>query len=195
MEKQIPTIDLLLLCYLAHNGPIEGRTRLQKILYFVGRRLDHKDILPFNELSYRPHYYGPYSSQIDNDNRELKALNLVKEDQCKIRAGRKGFDLCRYDYSLTADGKKIAEKIKNQYHDIWEEVRRVIEEIKSANLNTAELSIAAKSHFIIDNHNHPITSESIQKQAKELGWNINQEEIDNADKFLLGFGLIKLINA
>lgn len=194
MARLIPTIDLLLLCYLAHKGPIEGRTRLQKMVYFVGRRLNRNGLFKFNELSYRPHYYGPYSSEIDNDNRELKALDLVKEDQCKIKVGRKGFDLCRYDYYLTEDGKKIAKRIKNEYQDIWKEVESVIEEIKSANLNTAELSIAAKSHFIIDNHNRPITSESIQQQAKELGWDIDQKEIDKAERFLLDFGLIKLVN-
>ena len=53
------TYNFVHLTLHALGGQVRGKTKLQKMVYFAG-------ILTgaIEELGYRPHYYGPYSSEV-----------------------------------------------------------------------------------------------------------------------------------
>ena len=50
--------NLILLILAQENGRLSGKTLLQKQAYFVS------ELLGFN-LGFKPHYYGPYSEEIE----------------------------------------------------------------------------------------------------------------------------------
>ena len=97
------TRDFLLLGYGAFDGRITGRTVLQKWIYFLSEMLDENH-------GFNPHYYGPYSAQVAEANSELKALGYVDEDRTIYGWSHYGFEMARYDYSLTDDGYKILKR-------------------------------------------------------------------------------------
>jgi uncharacterized protein YwgA len=165
---------LILLILDENGGRINGRTLLQKRAYFVSCLLKQ-------DLGYRAHYYGPYSSEIDQSLAKLKATGFVKESVQE-------YDVSRYDYSLTDDGRLIVERLKsteseaNRFSNIASKIRQTGIADKYI-----KLSIAAKTHYIINAKKiHGVIE--IQKAAKELGWTIPEPEILEAKKFIETLG-------
>ena len=51
--------DFVQLSLLAMGGQIQGKTNVQKKVYFLGLITDCLD-----DLGYRAHFYGPYSDEV-----------------------------------------------------------------------------------------------------------------------------------
>src|SRR5579863_10430213 len=98
--------DFVHLVLNAMGGQIQGRTKLQKTIYFLGILTGNID-----ELGYRAHYYGPYSDTVAAAVNRLKALGFVEEGSLQTgMVGEDGFEIARHDFTLTEQGKEIAEK-------------------------------------------------------------------------------------
>ena len=95
------TVFLLSIFNSLGSNKIEGRTRLQKMVYI----LKEKEKIPFS-FKYKPYFYGPYSEELYETIQDLVALNLLKEE-----IEPKGNGVYQYDYVLTEPGKQYAEKI------------------------------------------------------------------------------------
>src|SRR5687767_15059420 len=103
------TYDFVHLVLQAMGGEINGRTKLQKSVYFIG-------VLSgtIEDLGYRPSYYGPYSAEVAAAADRLRALGFA--DQTVRSAGvidQAGFEVTRRDLRLNDAGRRMAEaKIK-----------------------------------------------------------------------------------
>ncbi len=87
--------DFVHLTLFAYNGELQGRTKLQKTVYFLGVFTESLD-----DLGYRPHYYGPYSAAVADAVSRLKALGFVMEYTLGSGAvGAGGFEIARHDSS------------------------------------------------------------------------------------------------
>src|SRR4051794_41134046 len=105
------TYDFVHLVLHAFGGTIQGRTKLQKTVYFVGALTGFLE-----NLGYRAYFYGPYSSEVAASVDELRGLGFLR--QTTLSSGEidpKGFEVARYDFSLTPEGSQIAEE-KTQLH-------------------------------------------------------------------------------
>lgn len=179
--------DFVVLAYGAFGGTISGKTNLQKRVYFLGVGLGKE-----SELGYRAHYYGPYSAAVAEANSELKSLGYLSECSTTWGSDQRGFEIARYDYSLSEEGKRLYNRKKNEHPDVSREIQRLVESIKSAgDLNYWELSIAAKTYFILKNHGTTITFEEIQKIAQGLGWEVTEGELEKASVFLEKMDLVR----
>ncbi len=69
------TYDFVHLTLAAMGGEIQGRTKLQKTVYFLGVITDSLD-----GLGYRPHFYGPYSFEVADAIDQLKSLGFVDQN-------------------------------------------------------------------------------------------------------------------
>lgn len=180
------TRDFVVLAYGAFGGEIDGKTNLQKKVYFLGVGLGRE-----SDLGYRPHYYGPYSASVAEANSELRSLGYVSERSTSWGNDNRGFEIVRYDYALTEDGRSLLETKKRENPNLWEEIHAFAEMMNSAGeLDYWELSIAAKAYFILKNTGARVGPESIQEAAKELGWKVELEEIHKACAFLEKVGLV-----
>jgi len=191
MPRTIEKDDLLLLIYSAFSGKISGRTKLQKVIYFIGCKLDLDNMYNFNKLGYGAHYFGPYSGEMDNLNAQLDALGFLRESRCHTgRLDEKGFEICRFDYHLTKDGESLAKKAQKNFPDHWKAISSAAKIINDSNLNYVELSIAAKAYFLLNKKGGKATVEQIVKAARPFGWEIEPEAVERVSDFLVALGLI-----
>ena len=66
--------DFVHLVLYATEGRIQGRTKLQKVVYFAGVLTEMLE-----QLGYRAHYYGPYSSTVTAAVDELRGLGFLEQ--------------------------------------------------------------------------------------------------------------------
>ncbi len=185
MMKLMPR-DIVLLVIEEAGGNMQGKTLLQKRIYFLSLRLGLK-------LGYRPYYYGPYSPIVDDALGDLKGLRFVEERERGFRAvNEEGFRVKRYDYELTEDGRLIVERIQKRYPNEHGRIVQALHEIREAgepDYNT--LSVAAKAHFILSSQGEPMTAEEIIKMAQRFNWKISEDKFREAASFLEKMDLVK----
>jgi uncharacterized protein YwgA len=181
------TRDFVTLAYAGFGGEMQGKTKLQKRVYFLGVMLGKEQ-----DLGYTPHYYGPYSPAVADANAELKALGYV--DECVARAGLtngQGFEHALYKYSLTEAGQRLAERKKAEFAEDWKRIQEKANAINAAgDLHYMLLSAAAKFHFVLTQQGGKATFDGIKTMAGRLGWAIGDEELNEARDFLKSVGLI-----
>src|SRR4051794_11752051 len=97
--------DFVQLALLATDGEIQGKTKLQKTVYFLGLMTDQLD-----DLGYRAHYYGPYSDEVAGAVGWLKTIGAVEQTSSGVGStDNSGFEVRRYDFRLNERGRKFAE--------------------------------------------------------------------------------------
>lgn len=181
------TYDFVHLTLYALGGKVSGKTNLQKTVYFVGIKSGLID-----ELGYRPHFYGPYSDEVARAAASLKALGFLDTQVMPWGVDGRGFEIARTDYSLTKDGREIAELKVKQQSELWEKVKESVNKFQAiGESNYVKLSIAAKTFFVIGDQNGPISVEDIRKCAGKFGWKVTEDEIKEAALFLEKLNLAK----
>ncbi len=180
--------DALLFAYEALGGSIQGKTNLQKKMYFLGIMLNE-------DFGYGPHYYGPYSASVAAANQELKSLGYLSET--KISAGSVnafGFEMARHDFSLTTDGRSVLKQKKTRLYLDWERIEKAAHRLTEAgSLNYIEISIAAKAYFLLEQQGKPAGADELVSLANKFGWTITEAEVDKAVKFLTGLELAAMV--
>ena len=184
MGNELLVRDVLLLAYKAFDGTMKGKTLLQKRVYFLSVVLDMG-------LGYDAHYYGPYSEDISNANSELKAFGYVSESSSRFGVDLKGFEMARYDYKLTDDGERLAERRAEQFRSLWQRIDNAAKVLKEAgNLDYMELSIAAKAYFVLIRLKGKATLEDIAGMLPKFGWSVSTEDLAKATAFLAKANLV-----
>lgn len=161
-----------------------GRTALQKLIYFASQ----KEIV---EDTYFPHYYGPYSEEVQRTIMSLISRNLAREE---LESGKVHstwpFDFKRYIYTPTEDGKQVLRIIEEEYPSQYKELSEIIETSKKVTgLSFLVLSYAAKVHYILRRKELPMNATEIQMEAKNLGWKLTDVQMEKAVELLQRIGL------
>ena len=177
---------ILLVIGNEEGNSLQGRTILQKKLYFLSVLLEDES------LGFGPHYYGPYSSWVAENLDILVNARFLKEVTETFPTDQNIFgEIRRHTYSLTSDGKDVMDEIEKD--DEYEDWKRVLGALNrqplAGDFNT--LSIAAKVYYIV-NRQQTATPEEIRKVARELGWKLNQSQIENVFSFLESLSLISV---
>ena len=177
--------EFVLALIQACGGTVRGRTMLQKKAFFVSL-LNNKLI----DLSYQAYYYGPYSATVDGALTQLKNLGFVEEASTGFGVVSGGFEMRRYDYNLTDDGKKIMKPLlqTGEYRALEEAVRKIRE---AGDPDYLELSIAAKAYYILCKQGREMSGTELQREAQKFNWNIQEQSLTGAVQFLERVGLAK----
>jgi uncharacterized protein YwgA len=184
MPEKLAIRDYILLGYKAFDGSVRGKTMLQKRMYFLSVILNV-------DLGFGPHYYGPYSSAVASANIELKSLGFLQGYSAGWGVDHRGFEMARYDYFLSEEGKEFADAKAEVNAEIWYNVQKAAEVIKKAgDLNYMELSIAAKAYFALTKLRGSASLDEIHDLLPQFGWNISKEELEKATSFLEKAGLV-----
>lgn len=159
------------------KGGLEGRTLLQKKLYFLSTLMDE-------DFQFRPHYYGPYSEAVADAADSLVNSGFLAESTAIFQSSNNVFgEGRRYSYSLTEDGKRLLDKVKtSQGFEKW---RDALQRINSCDISKDFnlLSIAAKMHFIVSEHGKA-SAKGIRERGHSLGWQISEQDIEKVAKDL-----------
>lgn len=177
--------DFIISLIDASGGSIQGRTLLQKRAYFL-QLLAGLDV----DVEFDAHFYGPYSPVVDNTITQLKNLRFIEESSTAYGIDNTGFEMKRYDYRLTPDGREIASKLREsaEYARIRQIMNRMSE---SGNLNYMELSIAAKAFFILRKRKEKMSKDEIIREARKFDWNIQPPSLEKAVTFLERLGVLQ----
>jgi uncharacterized protein YwgA len=178
--------DFVHLALYALGGQVQGRTKLQKTMYFLG-------ILTGNleALGYRAHYYGPYSDLIAAAVNRLKAIGFLQQSSLHTGAyGEDGFEIARHDFVLTDEGGRIAEQKSKDNPQAWKKLETAVSHFKKAgDVDYMKMSVAAKTFFMLSEKGKRSTVAELSESAKALGWNPKPQEIADSVKFLQTLGL------
>jgi uncharacterized protein YwgA len=174
---------LLLMILDACGKKIESKTKLHKIAYFIS-------ILLKKDFQFNAYYYGPYSRPIEEGLGELTGAGFVNVNICSYGIdSTHGFEKKRYAYNINEAGNELLNHLKTRYPDEYTTIERYTNILKEENY--IDLSIAAKSYFILNKENQPLTFDQIRLKAHEFRWNISGNEIDSAIKILKNLNFIK----
>ena len=184
MKKMKPS-EIFLLMLSAAKGKISGKALAQKRAYFLSFLLDL-------DLSYRPRYYGPCSSDLDAAIGQCKALGLVEQKDMGFEMTKEaGFEMRRFDFILTPDGETVIDDLKKRKPFECEKVLDGLARLSAAEDNDyVSLSVAAKTFYILKESKRPLCSDEIINEAKQLGWEISEEIIQHAVNILTKLGLV-----
>jgi uncharacterized protein YwgA len=92
------------------------------------------------DYEFRPYLYGPYSGKLNNDIDMLANLGQFEEEREELDFDGVLYD--RYAYSLTEEGRQLAERIQSRCPEISSRLRELTSEIQD--LSTGSLIITAK---------------------------------------------------
>jgi uncharacterized protein YwgA len=187
----VTTYDFVHLVLLAYDGTIQGRTKLQKTVYFVGAI---SKLLP--DFVYRPYYYGPYSGEVTAAVNELQGLGFLRQTSASRGAvDPQGFEVARHDYTLTAEGQQIAQEKAEQFPEEWRLIQDAARLLKSMpNSDYVKLSIAAKMLYLAKEKGEASVDELVE-MTRRFGWSVTTSQMNEARKFLKSLGLIQLEEA
>lgn len=179
--------DVVALNLYANDGHIDGRTTLQKLSYF--QKLILQEAGRAVDISFVPHYYGPYSKHVAAALADLVAFECVDERRCKDRAYE------QYVYSLAGDdGQKFARDAADDDPDGYKIIKRVVDQCRdSCDLQATALSYAAKTHYLLGNERisaSDIHTDKIQNAGISLGWNMDDDNVKNGVDLLVNLGLV-----
>jgi hypothetical protein len=180
--------DAIIVTLGAAADNVIGRTAIQKLIYF-------ESIMNLVDANYRPHYYGPYSSEIAGTIQELTALGFVEEKlETKETTGYFVSDEWkRYCYRLTNEGSGFLSAAKKDDPETFDKIFEVVRICGwISNFNPKILSWAAKVHYIESHNDTTMDSKEIISNAKEMGWELTEENIKIAIDLLDDLKLIKL---
>ncbi len=176
--------DFLLCLIDASGGKVPGRTLLQKIAFFVTELIGEGFGLNFG-----PHYYGPYSATLEGATTQMKNLGFLQESTTGFGTISDGFEVRRFNYSLTSDGEQLLERLRGvpEYKLIKDATDRIL---SAGNPNYVELSIAAKAYYLLKKKEAGgMSVAELIRQAEKYNWSISPESIHRAVGFLTSVGL------
>jgi DNA-binding PadR family transcriptional regulator len=167
----------------ACGGSVYGRTLLQKKSYFVSLL----SRIPI-DLGYQAHFYGPYSATVDGTLTQLKNLGFVEESSTGFGIVSGGFEMRRYDYRITEDGRKVLEPVLQSPK--YSAIKGAVQAIRDAGEpDYMKLSIAAKAYYILQKQGKRMSANELLVQAKEFNWSISEQSLVSAVEFLKRVGL------
>lgn len=162
----------------ANNGGINGRTTIQKLTYFTQLQVPFSEKIPF-----RPHYYGPYSAELDHLLYQLVGLRFLNSEAVSTSRNR-----IMYSYSLTKDGRSIVQELLQKKKA--DKLLSVVSTCRSVtNLNPDALSYAAKAHYILSQKKRSYSTSEVKTEGKKFGWRLNDTEVKQGVRVLLDLGL------
>src|SRR5260370_26318804 len=118
----------------------------------------------------------------------MKNHGFIEEGTTGFGVVSGGFEMRRYDYSLTEDGEKVLQPFSKsaEYRAIEAAVRKIQE---AGDPDYVELSIAAKAFFILQKQQKGMTAAELMKEATKFNSNIPEHSLGRAVAFLTAVGL------
>ncbi|MBU7045351.1 MAG: hypothetical protein HXS54_02855 [Theionarchaea archaeon] len=152
------------------------RTVIQKMSYFL-------EVLDLIDARFRPHYYGPYSDEVQEKLTNLLDLRFSAEHTEALAVPSVFKEGKKYVYSITEDGKEILKRIQEdpEYKTI-EKIITICKEESGFDIDI--LSAAAKICYILQRERRIMSISNIMEEGKRLGWNIELKNIQKVVSLL-----------
>jgi uncharacterized protein YwgA len=111
--------DRLLLAYLIYKARARdlGKTKIQKLVYFIQSELAEQNIKTF-DYDFEKWYWGPYAKDMNDDLNELRACNVLTAKVSHRDRNRDSiFSRINEFYEITDNGKEIIEETRELFEE------------------------------------------------------------------------------
>lgn len=185
-KGEVSTRDVVLAVAAYSEGRIEGRTLLQKTVYFLNE-------LGKLGISFDAAYYGPYSQAVAKAASSLVALGFLRESgTLYATSGESVFPMCKYTYTLTEEGKEVFQSLDSADEAFFRRLQDSLSLMaKAGNVDYESLSLAAKMHHILKSRDpEAMTKQEITSVARQFRWEVSAESVEKAADFLTNLKLV-----
>ena len=177
--------DVIALTIHSNNDIIEGRTAIQKLIYFVSNMVSGIEIKP-----YRHYFYGPFSREIASALEEMSACSYLNEI---VRS--KFYEI--YEYGLARKGLEYAQDVSRRYPSEFEKISDIVGTCsKFCGLEANPLSYAAKAHYVLTNtdggRSGQYTTEDVSHVAANFDWKISPQDAETGVSLLRELSLVQV---
>lgn len=174
---------LILMLLKACDGSINSKTKLQKQLYLASLIMNY-------DLGYKAHYYGPYSNEVEEGLSELIGAGFMNMTRTVYGFNEgSGFEMKRYDFSLSPVGAKYADEISMENNEKFIVINNLVNKLKEiGDPDYISLSLASKAYYILKNEGNSLKKNQIVNKAKEFNWDINDRDVEKAVEILVKLG-------
>jgi uncharacterized protein YwgA len=184
------TNEFVTLALFAVGGELKGKTKLQKTVYLLAAMADCLD-----DLGYHPWFYGPYSEEVDAGVTWLKTIGAIDQNVSSWGFDRSGFEVRRYDFRLNDQGRHFAQMKARQNRELWQRIQEAADRLqKAGDVDYMDMSIAAKTFFLLGQKKGPATTAELAQLAPQFGWSVTPQQIREAAQYLNTLGLVDLGN-
>jgi len=116
----------LALMYANDGEPIEGRTRLQKMVFLMQQELKQRGQSGAvgTEYDFIPYDYGPFSKELYDDLDAMIDQEFVDDTEEPLRSGK-----VKYIYEIEGDGEDLVDSEKETWEDA-DAIMQLAQEIK-----------------------------------------------------------------
>ena len=114
------------LMYANDGEPIEGRTRLQKMVFLMQKQLKQRNQLGAVGFEYNfiPYDYGPFSKELYDDLDAMIEQEFVDDTEEPLRSGK-----VKYIYEIEDDGEELVDSECESREDV-DTIIQIAREIK-----------------------------------------------------------------
>jgi hypothetical protein len=181
-------VDELVLLSVGSAGEdgVEGRTRIQKIVYFLAERLGIN-------ARFSPYFYGPYSELVAQSLASLVVRRLVTESAESFSTPGP-FEGRAYTYALTEQGAEAIRALKKERPGECHAALEALGQLLADDPSTRALAVASKLYVIVRRSPRPVPVEALQRRAKGLGWRIGDSDVADGVTFLVEQRLLEEVD-
>ena len=185
MSLTLSAEDAVLAIIASQGGSVKGKTVIQKLAYFLS-------VVGGGSLGFAPHFYGPFSKDIEGAVDWLVIDKDIEESSQVIGVNSDGFPIRHFEFALTEQGEKHAEQLLKENGHLSERANWVVYQLGDFGKKRAAkpLSLAAKIHYVLTSKGRPLTNGEIATASKELGWDVTDFEIGRAIELLSKLDLV-----
>ena len=176
--------DTITLTIYSNDGIINGRTTIQKLIYFNSIKISNVDI-----QTYTHYFYGPFSSEVAIALEKMVILSYVNE------ISYSGF-YDTYKYQLTEKGKQYAKRLLLEYPQEFKKISDIVIKCKKfCELKPKPLSFAAKAYYILINTDEgrkgKYDLDDVRDVAENFDWSISTEDVKTGVSLLQELNLVQ----
>ena len=180
-DTSMDIYDIIMAMLDSENG-IRGRTAIQKLVYLAKAVHPNLDV-----PEYKPHYYGPFSTEVGETLSALVSYSFVYETRLM------GSRYLGYRYQLTKDGKDVIKDIKEQHGAEYNTIRNLVDKCQElCSLRIHSLSFASKIWFMQMRRTRgsgPMSEDHLRERGRDLGWEMDDQDINGGIRLLKDLGL------
>lgn len=162
---------------------VRGRTRLQKLLYFVCEKLAV-------DARYSPHYYGPYSDEVARATQSLVARGLVREEVQSVNSAGP-FEGRLHAYTAADPGRELLEVIRKEHREDYQRASAELARLLEGNPSTRALAVASKLHMVVGKSSGPVRVTDLERRAAKFGWRVSPADVSAGVRFLIDRHFVK----
>ncbi len=165
---------------LQSTGGINGRTKLQKIVYFA-------NMIGWNVFDFKYHNFGPYSDSLASEVDNMRNNDWVRERPLETNNER-----ILFQYSFSTRRKQIAASLVGKVEEATPSGQKLISQtrglVKQLNTFTSDDLEIMSTVMFLRRQDPSLTNEELVEQAHELKPQFDEQTIEGSLRI---FGIMK----